>query len=132
MQAADFLADEISISSLCSELGHRVFDASTFHHFTNTPAEPVSACMTTLISEDIIDSRESTTTESNESPSASVFGMMAGLRGSQGLVAVGDACAPMAEEDYNSPIATTPSGAETRCVVVAVVRKFHWLLCCLL
>ena len=32
MQAADFLADEASINTLCADLGHRVFDASVAHY----------------------------------------------------------------------------------------------------
>lgn len=100
VQAADYLADEISISSLCSELGHRVFDASVFNQ-SKLASEPVSASMTTMMSEDaIVESHHIPTPQSPEVNSATVFGVAAGLRITNVMA--------MAEDETSSPVVGIP------------------------
>lgn len=87
MQAADFLADDRSITALCAELGHRVFDVSNLEHFQSTRGEPGTASMTTMMSSDVAATGSQETlnphTDSVDASQSSLFSSMSILRNAQ-------------------------------------------------
>jgi hypothetical protein len=78
LQAADYLADEASTSSLCTELGHRIFDAFSATEVSK-PMDSVAPSTTTTCQEEATEGRH-TAAESIDVGSSSMSGVTAELQ----------------------------------------------------